>query len=718
MDIGPYRGEIAAAYRTPGILDCLARLPELLRGGNAEALNEGRHRIIRVPLEADGTTFDLVAKAFGRQMLVKDAVDSRRGSKARRTWLAASHLAGKGVGTPGPVGYFERWAGGRLVESYYLSLFVPDLVSFEDELVRLYHEEPVCERFIDLMQVVADGVRAMHEAGFQHRDLGNQNILLRRVGGAAWRDVQFVDLNRGRILPSLSLLRRARDLCRLHLPSDLLRVFKEMYFGDVVPEAFQVWERRFRTAYGWHAHTRTLRHPVRSARQRKRDRGKRTYPSEKDMWIWDPRSGQAISTMLRRDRKRHYPPLRHLRIAMAALRRVAPVWREYRALRSACYTQPVALAGRIGVAVDPRPQTWERELALLRELGNVPVMVRFYHHESMKEWDYLAQTVCGLAQEGRSVSVALVQDRNAVKDPGHWATFASRVLGQVGEHVEYVEVGHAINRVKWGIWDYREYGALLKAMAAVSDFHPRVRYVGPAVIDFEYADVAAALAQVPPALHFAALSHHLYVDRRGAPENRQGRFAALEKFALAKAIAATSPACDDRLIVSEVNWPIERTGVYSPVGSPYVSPGPRYNDPSVSEDTYADYMLRYLLIALCSGMVERVFWWRLVARGYGLVDDSDPDDWRRRPAYDALRTFLQQLGESRFLEKPAVTDGTERFVFEQPGGRRVTAVYSPGGRVATLSPGNVASAVDMLGGPLALSGPIRVGGRPVYLWEG
>jgi len=716
MDIGPYRGEIADEYRTSGVMECLARLPELLRGDDAEALTEGRHRIVRLRLNAGNAPLDLAVKAFGRQTWLKDAVDARRGTKACRTWRAASHLAAGDVGTPKPVAYLERWAGSRLAESYYLSLYVPDLVSFEDELVRLYHEEPICERFIDLMQVVADGVRDMHEAGFQHRDLGNQNILLRRIGDAAWGDVQFVDLNRGRIVRALSVRRRARDLCRLSLPSDLLRIFKEMYFGDTMPEAFHVWERRFRTAYALHAQSRMLRHPFRTARLRRRDRGKRTYPAKRDMWIWDSRSVQAIGTMTRRDRRRCYPPFRNARIALAAVRRVVPVWREYRRLRDACYGSPVELAGRVGVAVSPMPGTWDREYALLRELGKVPVMIRFYHHESMEEWEYLARTVRELARDGHSVSVALVQDRNAVRDPGRWAAFATHVLGRVAEQVEFVEVGHAINRVKWGIWDYGEYGALLKAMAAVSDWHPSVCYTGPAVIDFEYADVVAALAHLPGDMRFSALSHHLYVDRRGAPENPQGPFAALEKFALARAIARTSPVCDDRLIVSEVNWPIAGTGAYSPVGSPYVSPGPRYNDPSVSEDAYGDYILRYLLIALCSGMVERVYWWCLVARGFGLVDDTDPDAWRERPAYRMLKTYLRQLGGGRFVEKPETTDGTERFVFERPDGKRVSLACATADHPVTLDTNGVVSATDALGEPLVVSDTMQVGGRPVYLW--
>jgi hypothetical protein len=184
------------------------------------------------------------------------------------------------------------------------------------------------------------------------------------------------------------------------------------------------------------------------------------------------------------------------------------------------------------------------------------------------------------------------------------------------------------------------------------------------VIDFEYPYTVAALAHLPEKFSFGALSHHLYVDRRGAPESRQGKYAALEKFAWGRAIARQSDMCEDRFIVSEVNWPIERTGVHSPVGSPYVSPVLRYNDPSVSEDDYADYMLRYLLIALCSGVVERVFWWRLAAYGYGLVDDSNPEQWRERPAYRMLKQFIAWVGDAAFVKRMELDDkGAVAFEF-------------------------------------------------------
>ena len=100
--------------------------------------------------------------------------------------------------------------------------------SFRDELIHLYRREPVCELFMVLMQRVAESVRAMHEAGFLHKDLGNQNILLRRKGAGDWGDIRFIDLNRGRISTVLTPRERGRDISRVSLPSDLLRLFHDI----------------------------------------------------------------------------------------------------------------------------------------------------------------------------------------------------------------------------------------------------------------------------------------------------------------------------------------------------------------------------------------------------------------------------------------------------------------------------------------------------------
>jgi len=359
----------------------------------------------------------------------------------------------------------------------------------------------------------------------------------------------------------------------------------------------------------------------------------------------------------------------------------------------------------------------DREIKLMQAIGTIPVLIRFCYHESDERHRFLADVVKDLHTQRHAVSIALVQNREAVLEPSRWESFMEKVLYQTAGHTEYVEVGHAINRVKWGIWNLDEHRRLMEAVLRAKEKYPAVSFTGPAVIDFEYPFLMAALKNVPGSLRFAALSHHLYVDRRGAPENRQGGFSALEKFALAHAIARWSGVCDDKLIISEVNWPLKGTGVYSPVTSPYESPGPRHGDPSVSEAEYGDYMLRYLAIAICSGMVDRVYWWRLVARGFGLVDDTDPVQWRERPAYRMLKHFVALLSSATFVEKSAMAQGQHLFMFSLPDGDKIYLAYSEHGEQQVELPFECTHIVDAEGHDIACTGrSIRISDHPIYVF--
>jgi hypothetical protein len=436
------------------------------------------------------------------------------------------------------------------------------------------------------------------------------------------------------------------------------------------------------------------------------------------MWIWDDKSAQPISVMRPRDRRRFFKSSNALKIARSTLGGILQVRREYHSLLQLCYRRPVAMRNRIGVAISPAPETLDREIALLENIGRIPVIIRFCQHEPESRRKFLAGVVRDLCKQGHAVTAALIQNRKCVLDPDLWDTFAAETLEQVAGHVENVEIGHAINRVKWGIWDLDEHRRLVEGVARLAGKYPRLSFSGPAVIDFEYPFLMAALRNTPQHFRFAALSHHLYVDRRGAPENAHGAFTALDKFALARAVARWSGVCDDKLIVSEVNWPIKGTGTYSPVNSPYESPGPRFNDPSVSEKEYGDYMIRYLLIALCSGMVERVYWWRLVARGFGLVDDTDGGAWRKRPAFEMLRHFVATVGAATFCEKPPSPPGSHVFAFDLPDGRKAGIAYCVAGEQQIAAPFEYSRATRADGTQLSgTDKTIHVSGTPVYVFS-
>ncbi len=725
FSLGAYAGRISEKYKSDDLLADLRNIAGKVRSGSSLGPGTARNRnvIARLLLgkveSGSPESLQVVIKSFAPQPLIKDLIDRKRGSKAFKTWQAATALLEGGVSTPEPVCYVERREGNRLTESYYVVKYDPEIVSFKSELIRLFREEPECGEFMALLETVARGIQGMHKTGFLHNDLGNQNIYLRGAGREKWGEPLFVDLNRGRLKPVLSLRERARDISRIWLPSDLLRVFKEMYFdGELPPIAFQKWETIFRNLYAAHANTRKIRHPVRHLRASKdATPPQQKYPRPKEMWVWDSRSVQPISLMRRKDRKKHYLPGRNLRIAASTAGAAVPVLKEYHGLLEGCYTLPVQMSKRTGVALGLAPGRAEAEIELLRELGDPPVFVRLYRHEHSEVSHFKRRWIKQLHSLGLDVSIALVQDRESVIDPRLWEDFVYSSIDDISDHVGYIEVGHAINRVKWGIWEPGEYIRMLEVIADIARQRPEVRFTGPAVIDFEYPYLISALKRMPGSFSFHGLSHHLYVDRRGAPENRQGPFSLLEKCVLARAVARWSRTCGDRLIISETNWPLSGTGVYSPVGAPYESPGPRFNDPSVDEDTYADFMIRYLLIALCSGMAERAYWWRLVAYGFGLVDDRSEEQWRKRPAFGMLQHFIKMTEGSVFSRKLTPVPGVHFFVFKKNDGSQWCAAYSTNGEIFVDPPFSFELVTNAFGIPIKENAETcKLCSRPVYMW--
>jgi len=634
----------------------------------------GRHALVRHDLILNGRKVSFAIKSFSCGSLWRDRYFRKVGTKARRSFQTAVRLHEHGVGTPMPLVYLDRWEGGRLLESYYLCEYQDNVTSFRDELNRLYREDPICRKIMKLMETVAYAIADMHDAGVCHRDLGNQNIMLRRDGDAGWKDVQFIDLNRAHLSDQLTIQQRGRDISRIDLPSDFLRVFACMYHRDQHPSAeFNKWENHYRKRYSFHSATRKYRHPFRK-------RGNRDSSGEAlkgpELWVWDDRSVQAVSSLRRQDRHKYYPMRNNFYIARGLFTSLLPVYQRYRDLLPHAFTREVSLDGRFGLAVGTEPGKGAQEWPLLEPLGALPVLLRLYRHESDEVNAATVAQAKRLKEKGHAIFISLIQDRKGIRNPEIWAQFAGRWMPSLSGVADWLEIGHAINRVKWGVWDLREYRSLVAPVFALAKMHGPFKLAGPSAIDFEYHYLAALLDMMPEEGRLDALSHLMYVDRRGAPENRQSRFSSVEKFALAKAFAGWSKAVNgDKLIVSEVNWPLLNTGVYSPVCSPYTIPNSHTNDPSVDEDRYASYMVRYYMLALCSGFVDSVYWWRLVARGFGLVDDS-VDPWRLRPAYAAMRTMINLLGRAVFIEKMTAPEGVWLLRFQQDGNRELVMAWA------------------------------------------
>jgi hypothetical protein len=427
-----------------------------------------------------------------------------------------------------------------------------------------------------------------------------------------------------------------------------------------------------------------------------------TVKTMKETFRWNPHADQPHNVGSRGGRF-----LRHLMHAPGYLGLIGsnlwksvPVLMHYRFLRSFSYQFPASIDDPFAVAVSPVAEEGQEQalVNLLGELGITQSLLRIpsWDRERLEIYERFLARMRGA---GIEVLVALLQRRQDVLEPQGWDRFLAEVFSRFGREGALFEVGHAWNRTKWGVWDHREYLRLAHAALAAAREH-EVRLVGPAVIDFEFHLYPPVLKHVD----YDIISSLLYVDRAGLPEGRQFGWDTTRKLALLRAIVDSCSRKGKELWITEVNWPLTDTGEYSPAAG----------RPNVSEEEQADYLVRYYLLCLCSGWVNRIYWWQLVAPGYGLVD-SRSSTWRKRPSFYALKTLKRFCGDSvfqgRFMHP-------EAWIFNFCQGKEVFAVgWTEQGTVDFCFPSPIKRVVGRDGEELAVTGrTVTLNASPRYIF--
>lgn len=544
---------------------------------------------------------------------------------------------------------------------------------------------------ISVLAAVANKLAYLHHENLSFELLNNDAVCLRLSDPTNDIDVFFAEYLLTQLAQPLTLRQRGEQLASINLPDDYWRIFKYMYFANqTIPEAFNL--------------------AADAMRQKLRAEQSGIAQAEQNIWLWDENSAQAMIVLQRKTKKLLRGKYDGLKLLLHNVVALPKIWFCYKKLLHNAYKKPMTINSRIGVAL--HPAYWQQEKELLAQLPSIPVLIRFYCHEAEQQWQASIELIHELRRSNIQVMVALVQNRNAVLDSKCWQSFLAYIIPEVHDLVDWIEIGHASNRVKWGIWNAAEYSTLVQAVYGYKKRFPKLCLIGPAVIDFEWYKIIDSLKTLPKRIKLHALSQHLYVDRRGAPENFQGKFSTLEKCALAKAIARSCGQCDDRYIISEFNWPLKDTGIYSPIGSPYMAPEWFRDRPGVTETEYANYLIRFLTIVICSGFVEQAFIWRLSAHGYGLVDELD--DFRKRPAFFAIQTYLQLLIEAEFVGK--IASKTENYLFEfKTSKSKILLAWSLHTEETINMPWQADTLFDLYGKPLPKNGlHVTLSSSPIY----
>lgn len=716
-------GELNPAFAHAGIRAELLRVID--PAAALVTLHWGRNYLYAARLELPGApTVDVVVKQFRNETFKARMRRRQRGSKARLSFEHALRLGQIGVSTPQPIAYLDSHAidgpcyyvcrhAGQLLEARYL------VRALDAGTAEVDYPEIAPEQFYATLGEVA---AKMHGAGFWHRDLTSGNVLIDPplLAARGLPGLQLIDLNRARVHregKALGRIRRLRDLARMPAPTAVVRrAFLEGY-ERAHGAKLGVWRAVYgllRRAFLWKIRSKK---GVRGFSRRVRDlvlprrRPHVHIPpaqegaSSRDKIVWDKLSDQPHQHASRGEKL--LVRLRDLPEHVVSFGALGLHWGKIRSrmreLDEQLYGQPAEVSG-IGVGLRPGPPRGELVRAI-RALGVGDVLLRL--HPWQEEHDAEFELAASLAETGVELTFALPQNRDLVNDPKLWRRRVAELASRFAPLGRSFQIGQAPNRSKWGIWRPSEYVDLYRIAAEeIRAQRPDAFLLGPSVIDFEFYATALFANLRRDGLEFDALASLLYVDRRGAPENTQLKLDLVGKLLLLRAIAETSRNCPSgRSWITEVNWPLWQ-GPHSPAGK----------DVAVDEETQAGYLVRYYVQALATGLVEKIFWWQLVSKGYGLIDVVG-GELVRRPAFAALRQLCSELAGAQALGPVGTVTNDERlFRFAWPDGRQTLVGWTLHGREVDVAiPGHVLQAVDRDGVDLPDAAALRLGPQPRYV---
>ena len=277
----------------------------------------------------------------------------------------------------------------------------------------------------------------------------------------------------------------------------------------------------------------------------------------------------------------------------------------------------------IGVNLDKG----EIQYDLIEELGATELLMRMplWDIENIDEY---VNFVKGFG-DGKVFMINILQDREHVENLELFHENVKIIFKKFESISCEYQIGNATNRTKWGFFSVSEYLNFYKVAQQVRDeYFPKIKLIGPSVIDFEYYYTVSSLFNFQN-IKFDKVSSLLYVDRRGAPIKRQYGFNFKNKINLLASMVFLSPKVDNEIYITEANWPLKKTAPFAPTSE----------RECVSESDYLQYMQDYIKIAKDTNKVSKLYWHQLVAPGYGLVDNRD-GVIRRMPAFYKFKQLI------------------------------------------------------------------------------
>jgi hypothetical protein len=654
--VGAYRARLEEAFRTDEMRRSLAELAE---GGDADWVRRGRLFTFRAAGQPGGR---------GPHFLIQGFPAAGGGAQAVRAVESARRLLGRAVQTPGPIACLVRPAGPRRWEGLAVFQMHPGLCPLQEWLAHLLAEQNDFGLVREWVRAVGAAIRDLHEAGVFHGALDGWSVWVdtRRAprGG-----ICFTGLERCVIGAAPGPWARMRDWAALDLPPRLLAEARAAGQGEA-PDSPAM---------------RFLRAHQRGLRAWRRLCGAAAPPPADTAaaFLWDAAREEAVD-LERAGGRRVTPPAGGLPLR--------PGWFSGDGL----FAGPVPLPHRLAVGVRAVSETQARDLAAPGEAGIRDVWVRLCCHDSDEQRAAALTAVQHLVKDGSCVSVLLVQDRRAVRDPERWVTFVTRALEPVGWQVRRAVYGFAPDEAAWGFRSAAEYRRFLEPLQKVRDAFPGVVFSGPACAEGNHRFLSRtthALARVGGWESCVCRTHAAWLE--SAAVSDAAWLGRLARFCRAARGGAQAQARPILIVEAAPDGGKDRTG------------GAESSE--AAEGRLARFVRRTVL-AVCSGLIEQVVLMQPALSGDGPQQAARQEAWR---------LFMGRLGAGgRFVRREPAAGGGSAWLlrFEDAAGRPVWLGWNDGGPQIVTAAVAAARACDLLGrtAPLLPAPRLRLTDRPVY----
>ena len=560
---------------------------------------------------------ETVAKSFKTPNFIQGMIYKFfRKTKAKRSYEYSLLLNQKGIKTPEPLCYIEVFDRFRLRQSYYISREIN-----YDFTLEIATQKKV-EDYKDILKSFIDFTYKLHRKNIMHLDYVVGNICVKRTD----KDYDFflVDLNR-LYKGAVNSKTGVKNLRRISNEPEIIKILAEEYAS--------------KSSDSFSDFTNYLMRSVKLNLQRSKLKRFLKNIVAKDLkvprssYAWDYYSNQPhVLNNKRLKRKIAFVSwFANLKIVIFSIYAlfIGPYFYIKNRKLIEKKIDSFGLCVNLDNPVKSQKLISNDELnEMIDELAVENILVRI----PLADFDNIEKYIRFITNlQHKHVLVCILQDREHIEEKNLTKQRLDYIFSNLCNEVKTFQIGNSINRKKWAFVSIDEYFSFFKiAYDLKNDKYPKIELLGSNIIDFDVPFFARSIFHFK-SIFYDGIATQLYVDRRGGPEEKQIGFNTLSKIKAYAALAKASNKTTNDIYITEFNWPLSDMERWSPS-----------EEHLIRESLQSRYLIRYYLLTLASGEVEKCFFHQLVAPGYGLVNNLN-GEVKKRDAYFCFKYMIEIL---------------------------------------------------------------------------